>query len=212
MAYTDSYGAGVLDNPRHLSNLNKENTLDNFYYELKCMKCIRVCSRSSLNFFLFFFNPFKMLLILLWRSCSLSYVYRHFKICFVSYFNSYDFHHRVYYELTMACSPVSLISSMDRALRLVITKVRMRFRSSLNFFSFFFSTALVVSFTLKIILFFITLDNYALYSEGTPKEYLNTFINLSCSPVVHGECFIFASTDDKTVINSKTKDRFTVVH
>ena len=65
MAYTDSYGAGVLDNPRHLSNLNKENTLDNFYYELKCMKCIRVCSRSSLNFFLVFFNPFNRLLILL---------------------------------------------------------------------------------------------------------------------------------------------------
>ena len=139
MAYTDSYGAGVLDNPRHLSNLNKENTLDNFYYELKCMKCIRVRSRSSLNFFLFFFNSFNRLLILLWRSCSLSYLYWHFKICFISYFNSYDFHHRVYYGLTMACSLVSLISSMDRALRLVITKVRMRFRSSLNFFRFFFN-------------------------------------------------------------------------
>ena len=87
MAYTDSYGAGVLDNPRHLSNLNKENTLDNFYYELKCMKCIRVCSRSSLNFFLLFFNPFNRLFILLWRSCLLSYLYWRFIICFISYFN-----------------------------------------------------------------------------------------------------------------------------
>ena len=37
------------------------------------MKCIRVCSRSSLNFFLLFFNPFNRLFILLWRSCTLSY-------------------------------------------------------------------------------------------------------------------------------------------
>ena len=49
----------------HLSNLNKEHSLDNFYYELKCMKCIRVRSLSSLNFFLFFFNPFNRLFILL---------------------------------------------------------------------------------------------------------------------------------------------------
>ena len=40
------------------------------------------------------------------------------------YFNSCHIHHRAYYELTMACSPVGLISSMDRALRLVIAKVR----------------------------------------------------------------------------------------
>ena len=136
MAYTDSYGAGVLHNPRHLSNLNKENTLDNFYYELKCMKCIRVCSRSSLNFFLVFFNPFDRLLILLWRSCSLSYLYWHFKI---SYFNSYDFHHRVYYELTMACSPVGLISSMDGALRpAAITRVRVWFPIKPKFFQVLF--------------------------------------------------------------------------
>ena len=33
------------------------------------------------------------------------------------YFHSCNFHHRVIYELTMACSPVGLISSMDWALR-----------------------------------------------------------------------------------------------
>ena len=31
------------------------------------------------------------------------------------------FHHQAYYELTMACSPVGLWNSMDRALHLVIT-------------------------------------------------------------------------------------------
>lgn len=34
---------------------------------------------------------------------------------------------RVYYKLAMACFPVALISSMDRALRQVITKIRVRF-------------------------------------------------------------------------------------
>ena len=44
------------------------------------------------------------------------------------YLNTCHFHYdRVYYELTMACSPVGLISSVDRALRLVIPKVRVRF-------------------------------------------------------------------------------------
>ena len=33
---------------------------------------------------------------------------------------------QVYNELTMACSPVGLISSMDRGLRLVIAKVRVQ--------------------------------------------------------------------------------------
>ena len=46
----------------------------------------------------------------------------HFK-----HFNSCRFHHRVYYKLTMACSPVALISSMDRALCPVITNARVRF-------------------------------------------------------------------------------------
>ena len=102
------------------------------------MKWIRVRSLSSLNFFLLFSNPFNRLFILLWRSCSLSYVYWHFKICFISYFNSYDFHHRVYYELTMACSPVGLISSMDRALRLVNAKVRVPFPIKPEFFQVLF--------------------------------------------------------------------------
>ena len=30
------------------------------------------------------------------------------------------FHYQAYYELTIACSPVGLLSSMDRALRLVL--------------------------------------------------------------------------------------------
>ena len=49
------------------------------------------------------------------------------KIHFIVHFNSCRFHHHVYYKLTMACSPVALISSMDRALRPVITKARVRF-------------------------------------------------------------------------------------
>jgi len=54
------------------------------------------------------------------------------------YFNSYHFHHWVYYELTKACSPVGLISSVDRGLHLVIAKSEFDAQSSLNFFSFFF--------------------------------------------------------------------------
>ena len=44
------------------------------------------------------------------------------------YLNTCHFHYdRVYYELTMTCSPVGLISPVDRALRLVIAKDRARF-------------------------------------------------------------------------------------
>ena len=54
---------------------------------------------------------------------SLSYLYPQFEnmIHFI-YFNSCHFHHRVYYELTIACFPVGLISAMDRTLRPVIAK------------------------------------------------------------------------------------------
>ena len=37
------------------------------------------------------------------------------------------FHHQAYYELTMACSPVGLLSSVDRVLRLVTTMVKPEF-------------------------------------------------------------------------------------
>lgn len=37
------------------------------------------------------------------------------------------FHYQAYYELTIACSPVGLLSSMDRALHLVITNVKPEF-------------------------------------------------------------------------------------
>ena len=37
------------------------------------------------------------------------------------------FHHQAYYELTMACSPVGLLNSMDRVLHLVITMVKPEF-------------------------------------------------------------------------------------
>ena len=43
------------------------------------------------------------------------------------------------YELTMAWSPVGLISSMDRASRPVIAMSVFDSRSSLNFFRFFFN-------------------------------------------------------------------------
>ena len=49
------------------------------------------------------------------------------------YFHSCNFHHRVIYELTMACSPVGLISSMDWALR----RSGCDSRSGLKFFFFF---------------------------------------------------------------------------
>ena len=50
------------------------------------------------------------------------------------YFNSCHFHHWVSYELTMACSSVSLISSMNRALHPVIANIGFDSWSSLNFF------------------------------------------------------------------------------
>ena len=59
------------------------------------------------------------------------------------YFNSCHIHHRAYYKRTMACSPVGLISSMNRALRLVIAKVRVPFPNA-KFFSFFFKFFQVV--------------------------------------------------------------------
>ena len=54
-------------------------------------------------------------------------------------FSFMSFHHRVYYELTMAYSPVELITLMDSALRPIIATVRFDSRSSLNFFRFFFN-------------------------------------------------------------------------
>ena len=40
---------------------------------------------------------------------------------------SCPFHHRVYYQLTIACFPVGLITSMDRVRLLVNRKVKVRF-------------------------------------------------------------------------------------
>ena len=63
------------------------------------------------------------------------------------YFSTCHFHYdRVYYELTMACSPVGLIRSVDRALRLVIAKVRVRFLIKPGFFRVFFFNRLGCSF------------------------------------------------------------------
>ena len=50
------------------------------------------------------------------------------------FFHSCHFDHWVYYELTMACSPVGLISSMDRALRPVVAKGRVLFPVKHEFF------------------------------------------------------------------------------
>ena len=50
------------------------------------------------------------------------------------FFDSCHFDHWVYYELTMACSPVGLISSMDRALCPVVAKVRVLFPVKHEFF------------------------------------------------------------------------------
>lgn len=52
----------------------------------------------------------------------------------------------------MACSTVGLINLMDRALCPVITKVKVQYQSSMNFFRFF-STAWVVYSTVRIINF-----------------------------------------------------------
>ena len=48
-------------------------------------------------------------------------------------------HYRVYYELTMACSPDGLTSLTKRALRPVIANVRVLFLVKPNFFRFFFN-------------------------------------------------------------------------
>ena len=56
-----------------------------------------------------------------------------------TYYHSCHFDHRLYYELTMAYSPVSLISLIDRALSSVIAKVRIRFPATPEFFRFFFN-------------------------------------------------------------------------
>ena len=53
------------------------------------------------------------------------------------FFHSCHFDHWVYYELTMACSPVGLISSMDRALCPSSQRLGFYSRSSMNFFRFF---------------------------------------------------------------------------
>ena len=47
-------------------------------------------------------------------------------------------HHRVYYELTMACSPDGLTTAVKRALRPVIAKVRVLFLVKPNFFQVLF--------------------------------------------------------------------------
>ena len=59
------------------------------------------------------------------------------------HFNLCHFHHRVYYELTMACSPVFLICLIDRASRPAIANVRLRFPVKPEFFWGFFSTSIL---------------------------------------------------------------------
>ena len=54
--------------------------------------------------------------------------------------DSSHFHHRVHYKLSMACSPVGLISFMDRALSLVMAKVKVQFPVKPELFSGSFST------------------------------------------------------------------------
>ena len=64
---------------------------------------------------------------------------------FSIHFNSCHFHHRIYHELTMACSPVGLISSVDRSLRPIIAKVRvpLGFPLKPEFFRFIFNAQVV---------------------------------------------------------------------
>ena len=57
------------------------------------------------------------------------------------FFHSCHFDHWVYYELSMACSPVGLISSIDRTLCPVVAKVRVIFPVKPEFFQVLFATA-----------------------------------------------------------------------
>ena len=57
------------------------------------------------------------------------------------YFHSRHSPHREYYDLTMACFPVSFISLMDKALRPVFANVRVRFQVKPKIFSGSYSTA-----------------------------------------------------------------------
>ena len=66
------------------------------------------------------------------------YLYPQFKKRVISPFPFLSFHHRVYYELTMAYSPVDLISLMDSAP--IIATARFDSRSSLNFFQVLFQS------------------------------------------------------------------------
>ena len=59
------------------------------------------------------------------------------------HFNLCHFHHRVYCELTMACSPVLLICLIDRVSRPAIANVRLRFPVKPEFFWGFFSTSIL---------------------------------------------------------------------
>ena len=59
-------------------------------------------------------------------------------IRFTSCFSLCLFPGQVYNEITMACSTVDLISSIDRGLRLVIAKVRVRCRVKAEFFQVLF--------------------------------------------------------------------------
>ena len=68
------------------------------------------------------------------------YLYPQFEKRVNSPFAFMSFHHGVYYELTMAYSPVDLISLMDSALRPIIATVRFDSRSSLNFCQVFFQS------------------------------------------------------------------------
>ena len=75
----------------------------------------------------------KKIVIIIWNFSK----YDSFSI----HFNSCHFHHRIYHELTMACSPVGLISSVDRSLRPIIAKVRvpLGFPLKPEFFRFIFN-------------------------------------------------------------------------
>ena len=68
------------------------------------------------------------------------YLYPQFKKRVISPFPFISLHHHVYYELTMAYSPVDLITLMDSALRSTIATVRFDSRSSLNFFQVLFQS------------------------------------------------------------------------
>ena len=80
------------------------------------------------------------------------------------YFKSFYFHHQVFYELIMACFPVGLINSMDRALRLPWQSQMSGFdcRSSLKILGFFlyrlgFHSTAMIMFTFMIFNYF---DNF----------------------------------------------------